>query len=553
MRDLAAFGNVSALWPPSRRGAAASRRRYATIPIAALALALSACQSANERAAAAQAQAQQLAAMGDYRGAQKQFDMAVRLRDDSPDLWIARARNQIQLGNYSGAFGSFRAALDQDRSNREAIDALAQLSLASNSLDDAGRYADQLLAIDPGSLNGRLVRATVALRRGRLDAAEQMTKALLAEQPDQEVVRVLASRVAEQRGDLKQAQALIASIFAQGGGSPDLRRQLAALYQRDYDTRALLTVARREADARSTDRDAQIALARVQLLLGQDDAAAATLAALYKPGADDATRDATVTMLADADVAPARLAAALKRVSAPSPALVLAIAEYAVRREDWATARRLLAPYDGQAPTAATTDAQGALAAALAGSGDAAGATRLANAVLAFDEDQPMALTARATAALAQGDANAALRDARVVLRDDPTSPYAYALLARIYRAQGDTLLADRTLADGARTATDDATMLRLYATMLAQRDRLDEALSLARAFTLRNPLSASAWATRQRLCRAGSDPACAARSTAILAKLHGQTVSVPPPPPEETTGSPDYSAPASDDGDPTP
>ena len=553
MRDLAAFSNVSALWPRRRRPPRTPVRWRAVPPLLAVTLALSACQSANERAAAAQAQAQQLAAMGDYRSAQKQFDTAVRLRDDSPDLWIARARNQIQLGNYSGAFASFRAALDQDRSNREAIDALAQLSLASNALDDAGRYADQLLAVDPGSLNGRLVRATVALRRGRLDAAEQMTKALMAEQPDQEVVRVLASRVAEQRGDLKQARALIEPIFAQGGGSPDLRRQLAALYQRDYDARALLTVARREADARSTDRDAQVALARVQLLLGQDDAAAATLATLYKPGADDATRDATVTMLADADVTPARLAAALKRASVPSPALVLAIAEYAVRRADWATARRLLAPYDGQTPTAATTDAQGALAAALAGSGDTAGATRLATAVLAFDEDQPMALTARATAALAQGDANAALRDARVVLRDDPTSPYAYALLARIYSAQGDTLLADRTLADGARAATDDATMLRTYATMLMQRDRLDEALSLARTFTLRNPLSASAWATRQRLCRAAGDPLCAARSTAILAKLHGQAISVPPPPPDETTGSPDYSSPVSDDGDSTP
>ena len=90
-------------------------------------------------------------------------------------------------------------------------------------------------------------------------------------------------------------------------------------------------------------------------------------------------------------------------------------------------------------------------------------------------------------------------------------------------------------------------------ATMLAQRDRLDEALSLARAFTLRNPMSASAWATRQRLCRAGGDGPCTARSTAILARLHGQSVSVPPPPPEETTGSPDYSAPLSDDGDSTP
>ncbi len=137
-------------------------------------------------------------------------------------------------------------------------------------------------------------------------------------------------------------------------------------------------------------------------------------------------------------------------------------------------------------------------------------------------------------------------------MRDDPESPYAYALLARIYRAQGDTLLADRTLADGARAAVDDSTMLRLYATMLAQRDRLDEALSLARAFTLRNPMSASA-GRRGSACAAPGATAPARRgappsSPAARAERIG-----PPPPPEETTGSPDYSAPLSDDGDSTP
>ncbi len=255
----------------------------------------------------------------------------------------------------------------------------------------------------PGSLNGRLVRATVALRRGRLDAAEQMSKALLSEQPDQEVVRVLASRIAEQRGDLKQAVALIAPIFAQGGGSPDLRRQLASLYQRGYDTRALLGVARREADARATDRDAQIALARVQVLLGQDDAAATTLATLYKSDADDALRDATVTMLADTDVAPARLAAALTRVFGP-----LARADARGRRicgpagglGDRAPAA---ATYAGQAPTAATTDAQGALAAALGRIGRCGERHPPGQCGAGVRRGPAHGLTARATAALARG------------------------------------------------------------------------------------------------------------------------------------------------------
>ena len=108
---------------------------------------LAGCKSSAERAAEAMNQGQQLAAAGQYGPAQMQFDMAVQARDDLPELWMMRARNQVALQDYAGAFTSYRNALDQDRSNREALDALAQLTLASGRIDDARDYAEQILGL----------------------------------------------------------------------------------------------------------------------------------------------------------------------------------------------------------------------------------------------------------------------------------------------------------------------------------------------------------------------------------------------------------------------
>lgn len=502
----------------------------------AVPLALAGCQSSAEKAAAAAAQAQQLAAAGNYAAAAQQYDLAVRLRDDLPDLWIARARNQVSMGDYSGAFASYRSALDQDRTNREALDALAQLSLAANALDQATDYADQTLTFDPSNLNAQLVKATVALRRGRIDAAQTAAETLFKANPDQEPVRVLMSRILQRRGDTARALAMIAPIFAAGGGSADLRRQLTALYQQDFDTRAIGAVAARDAAAAPGQPAPQLALARNQLLLGQSEAAARTLEAIHRAAPGDALRDQTVTMFAETDLP----AATIARLPVQHPGLILSIAEYAIARQDYVTARRLLGDYAGRTPDALTTDAQGALAVAEIGTGEPASGGRRADAVIALDPHQPMALVARVMLALARNDGNAALGDARVIVADNPQWPDGYALLSQVYRARGEAFLADKTLTDGANALEDDAAMLRLYVAGLIRAGRADDAIAATRVFTVRNPDSVSGWATRQQACRTTGDTACVARVAAILARLHGQAVALPPTPPGEVSAEAD-------------
>ena len=124
-----------------------------------------ACSSPAQRAADAQAQAQSLAESGLYAAAAERFDYAVKMRDDLPDLWIMRARNQVKMRDFLGAFASYQSALDLDKTNREALDAVAQLSVATNDMDRAQKYAEQILILDPNDDSALLVKATVLFRR----------------------------------------------------------------------------------------------------------------------------------------------------------------------------------------------------------------------------------------------------------------------------------------------------------------------------------------------------------------------------------------------------
>jgi tetratricopeptide (TPR) repeat protein len=481
------------------------------------------------------AQGVQLNAAGQYVAAAQKFNEAVKLRDDVPALWIARARNQVQMNDYGGAFASYRNALDQDRSNREALDAVAQLSLATNDLERADTYASQILALDPGDLTAKLMRATVSYRRGRLDEATATVDLALAQDPSNEASRVLKSRILQRRGDSAGALAIIAPVFEAGSGGSDLRRQLVSIFEREANGRGLLRVAERNARDRPRDAGTQIDFAMQLLLNGRVPQAARVLNAVGRFAANDAARDRTVAMLIDADLSVTEVDAMLATLPTIAPSLATAAAQHAIAlgRGDRAVAR--LAPLVAAAPlTAATTDLHAAYALALAQVGQGADAGRRATAILAVDPAEPRALAARALAQLAARDINGALRDARVVVRDNPGSPAATALLAQVYRARRDPATAAATITGGFNDNPEDSGFLKLYVEQLVAADRVEDAIGVARAFSIRHPASVLTWRLRAQLCTRTRDTACVARARAIIDRLRGRGGAMPQTPAEE-------------------
>ncbi len=501
----------------------------------ALLLLTAACSSRAERAADAMAQGIQLNADGQYAAAAERFNYAVKMRDDIPALWIARARNQVQMNDYGGAFASYRAALDQDRSNREALDAVAQLSLATNDLDKANDYAEQILALDPSDINAKLMRSTVAFRRGRLDESTELVDKLLAQDPANEPARVLKSRILQRRGEPGQALALIAPIFDRGGGSADLRRQLVSIFEREANGRGLLRVAERNARERPQDAGTQIDFAMQLLLNDRTPQAARVLNQVGRIAATDTARARIVAMLVDADLSPRDVDAMLATLPAVEPSLAIAAAQHAVAEGDAAGALARLAPLVAAQPLGvATTDLHAAHALALAQVGQAATAAQRATEILEIDPAEPGALAARALSQIASRDLDGALRDARIVARDSPGSPAAVALLAQVYRARRDTASAAMTITSGYNDNPENSGFLKRYIAQLVATGRTDDAIDIARAFAIRHPASPLTWRLRAMLCTRTRDAACVARAQAMDARLHGRPVPMPPTPAEE-------------------
>ncbi len=521
---------------PSR----ASRPRHRPVIAAAALLMLAGCQSAADRAASAMAQGQQLAAAGQYAQAQAQFDIAVKARDDLPELWMMRARNQIALQDYAGAFASYRSVLDQDRSNREALDAMAQLSLASKRLDEARDYAEQILSMAPDDPTGLLVTASVAFQTGRYDSAAAGVAKLLAQTPGNERALVLSSRLEERRGRVVQAIALLEPIFLQAGGGDELRAQMVSLYGHQANGPGLLAVATRDAADRPQDAVAQRTWGKQLVVAGQLGEAILAFDAAHKIAPGDSQRAATVRALADTGIAPATIADALNAASEPQSDLALAIAEYAIGQGDYATGAAVLAGNDTP-QDASKVDHDGALAFTAAVTGRMDEARQRARETLALDGGQPYALMARAIVAMAARNPDAALRDARQVVSDNPSFAPGVTLLSRVLTVRGDRLLAEKAYFDANNADRDDPTTLRQLAALLVSRGRTLDALDYSRNFTMRNPASLFGWTLRQDLCRRAGDAACVKRAATLAARLRGAKLPVPPVPVDERVGDRDY------------
>jgi predicted Zn-dependent protease len=204
-------------------------------------------------------------------------------------------------------------------------------------------------------------------------------------------------------------------------------------------------------------------------------------------------------------------------------------------------ARTRLAPLAAARPLdASTTDLHAAYSLALAQIGRGPDAARRATAVLAIDPAEPIALAARAITAIGARNYDAAMRDARVVARDNPGSATAVALLAQIYRLRGDRFAAEAAINGAYNDNEENSAFLALYVAQALGSGKAADVQSEVRAFTIRHPASVLAWRLRAQICAATKDGACVARARALIARLRGQKVALPPVPPEEQSAERD-------------
>lgn len=499
----------------------------------AVLLFIGACGSRYDRAVAAFNEAQQLAAVGDFQTAEIKFGEAAALRDDLPDLWLLRARVALQRRDYNNALSYYRAAFEQDQSNREALDALGQLSIASGDVPAARRYAGQLLVLDPSSRSGKLVLGNVEFRNDRLDEAKRIADEILS--TDQTIVPalVLKSRVLQRQGRLDAALQLIMPYRDQLVEDFDLLTQFRSIYTEQADGRGLLEVARALGQARPNECDAQVDLAARALAMGQTGEAGDALRRCFKNSYDERALADLEGALLDNGVPFDRVVQSL-RGRELNPALLTVLLRSSQATNARAAALQITAPAAEQLKL--TAESSGFFAARKLVESAAGRVSRMPSlaSILALDPDAPDALLARARMRAADNKLAEARADVAIVLRDAPMRPDAILEQVGLYRREGQIALADQTLAGAAESVAGDPRVLAVHVDRLLGQRRSDAAKEAVRDYLIKNPVSVAAWRLRARLCAASRDLICAERARTMAARLLGANLPLPPVPPDE-------------------
>ncbi|MDD3587457.1 MAG: tetratricopeptide repeat protein [Thermoguttaceae bacterium] len=121
----------------------------------------------------------------------------------------AMAQLYLRGGNAEKANASLVEAMKKYPTNSDVLSLAVVVALNENKLDEAGKYADQLLKNDPESVAVMKTCANVALFRNDFARAEQLFQAALVKAPnDTQITNGLALALAEEKSPEKTKLAL---------------------------------------------------------------------------------------------------------------------------------------------------------------------------------------------------------------------------------------------------------------------------------------------------------------------------------------------------------
>ncbi len=128
---------------------------------------------------------------GDWDGAAREFETALRLSESAPEVWRAVAHDSymglgnvaLQQGRFPDAARFYRQAAAQMPGNTFAYKQLAALYLAQNDLPDMADVLAQVVKLDPQDLQARFNLGVCWLKMGKYGEAEQQFLAVAARNP----------------------------------------------------------------------------------------------------------------------------------------------------------------------------------------------------------------------------------------------------------------------------------------------------------------------------------------------------------------------------------
>ena len=499
--------------------------RVARIVAIALLLAVASCGSPEQKAAKAAARYDVYYARRDFYSARVEINRAIAAQDDVPEYWARLARVQLAMGKYLDAYNSYARVAELEPANSEAVETMAELSYSGGSLDDAEKFADEVLERQPRSLRMLLVKGSVAATRRDAVAARAIAERMLTIDPTNEGGTVLLARSQMIGRDLDGAVATLEKSIAKDGESVPKLMALLDLYIGRNDFRRVARTFARLFTLRPGDTDLRLEYAKILYEQGLPGRALNMLARLTRARPDDSALQQRIVDLWTAIGSEMVDVDRVRRfvVAGGNAQMKIALARLLLDQRRFADAEAVLRPFvDTGAITARNVEADVLYAGALSGLGRGGEALALIDRVLAFDDNHPRALLMRVRVSVARSDLGRALRDAQLLVRDTPGMMEGRIALAQIYVRRNEPILADDAYARAMNELPGDSGMLAAYIDYQLGRGRPTMARDAARRFTSDNPRSRDGWRERGELCIELLDAACVAQSFDALDQIGG-------------------------------
>lgn len=122
--------------------------------------------------------------MQDFRGALADFEKALKLNPNLPELNAYYGKALASTGDRSGAKAAFERELKADPNNFDSNLTMGVLLRDDQDFDGALKYFERALASRPGDFGVRYQVASIQLSKGQLDTAARSLESIVKEAPD---------------------------------------------------------------------------------------------------------------------------------------------------------------------------------------------------------------------------------------------------------------------------------------------------------------------------------------------------------------------------------
>ncbi|PZQ61814.1 MAG: hypothetical protein DI544_04120 [Sphingomonas taxi] len=474
----------------------AKRREIGASVAFAVTLALLAgCRAPEQRAAKFAGMYEAAMAANDPWSARIAIQRAVAYQDSNPDYWTALGSVQLTLGDYSGAYNAYLRANELDRSNPRVLQALADLAVMGGHAEEARRYAQQVLLLQPSDPSPQTTLGYVALRDRSYDDALQRATSVLAVRPGDMNATILKARALAGTDKAGEAIALMKRYVADHPGDQAALEALGDLSGRFGDLTGQKAAQAHQLALHPKDAALKVRYARTLYALGERPAAHELTARMVRDGDHGGLLIDILALWLRYEPRAAALAEVRALAAHVAPADRMRYAYFLMLAGVPAEAEALVAPLVKLPVTAANAAPLALLAQAQALQGRNDAALKLLDAVLAFDPGNIMALRARTDLYLRTGRGRQAVFDAQRLVASKPRAADDRVRLARAYRLAGQPQLAENTYRAGIEDLRGaDPLLFAGLRQYLRDTGRADEIAEVDREFVEQQRVARAQW-----------------------------------------------------------